>query len=261
MEKLSLLSVLLATMLIVSCSSDEPSIPSTEKLESEATIDMAFSRSLTDGFTSATYELSEAYLFDQSILTNGNWVYVDLSDLAGHSIKAPSTIVIQDGKAHTTYSMFSSATGPTLIGSVWNALQYSKSEKKTLCLARKFELVESGGKFNVIIGNETFELQGLTKDSFQLAHISKYLGGESKQGGMHKEITIHRAVSHEDVSTNVVEYETETELIRDVVAQAKARFGNTLDLNELYKGFVIYDNPERYIINLDDVLKYYGIEE
>lgn len=261
MEKLSLLSVLSAALLLASCSSDEPSIPSVEKLESEATIDMAFSRSLSDGFTSATYELSEAYLFDQSILTNGNWNYVDLTFLDGYSVTAPATIVLQDGKAYTTYSTFSSATGPTLIGTVWDALQYSKREKKTLCLARKFELVETDGKFNVIIGKATFELQGLTKDSFQLAHISKYLGGESKQGGFHKEITIHRAVSHEAVSPDVVEYETETELIKDVVAQAKARFGNTLNLNELYKGSVIFDNPERYVINLDNVLKSYGIED
>lgn len=260
MKKLSIFALFAAALLASCSSSDEPSLPSAEKLEKEAHIDFTYSRSLSSGFASATYKRSQYYLFDQSILTNGKWKYKDLTDYVGFSFSVPGVIVIQDGKAYTTYQMFSSSTGPTPIYYVWNALQYKRKDDKELCIASKFEVMEDGDGYKVTIGDATYELQGLTSTSFQLAHVSQYWGGESKQGGLFKEITVHEAVAHEGVAANVIEYETEKDLVKDIVEQARAEFGDVLDLNELYKGKVEYDEPSNYVIRLDDILKIYGVE-
>lgn len=250
----------LAGMLVASCSSDEPAVPSAEKLEKDASIDLTYSRSLSEGFSSATYKLSQWYLFDQNPLTKGKWVNKDLNGYLGFSFTVPSTIAIQNGKAYTTYNMFSSSIGPAPICYVWQALQYVNKDNKTLCIARHFEVVDDSDGYSVVIGDDTYELQGLTKDSFQLAYISNYFGGASGEGGLFKEITIHKAVAHEEISSNVLEYESEKELVKDIVEKARTQFGDILDLNELYKGKVEFDDPGQYVINLDDILKYYGVE-
>ena len=248
----------MATVLFASCSSDEPALPSAERLERDASIDIQYSRALSGGLASATYKLSEYYVFDQSILTNGKWVYKDMSDYVGWSLCAPSTIIIEEGKVYTTYRTFNSTVGTTLIGQIWNAYLYTTKQKLTLCIARRFEINDEDN--SVFIGETPYIVQGATKDSFQLEHISQYDGGESGQGGYHKEITIHKAVSHQTIGNNILAFESEQELVKDVINRARAIFGDVVDLNDIYKGYVIYDEPERYIFNLDEVARHYGVE-
>ena len=249
--------VLFGLTLFTACSSDEPNLPSADKLEQEAKFDVTFSQSLTTGMKSATYKKSEYYLFDQSRSTNGNWVYVDLRDICGWCAIAPSTIIIQEGKSYTPFKIFDSSTGPTPLGHIWNAYLYDTKQSLQLCLARNFAINDADN--TLTLGNTTFTVKGLTAGSFQLEYISSYLGGESNQGGKHKEITRYKAVSHSNVSDNILAYDTDKELIKDVIDRVRAHFGDVVDLNVVYSGKVIFDNPDKEIYNLDEVAAYYGV--
>lgn len=216
----------------------------------EPTFDKNFSRSLSDGTATVTYERTNVRLYDQSILTHGKWVEMDLSDYCGWEPTANSKLIIQDGKIWTDYKLFHLSTGPTLIGRIWRAYLYSTKQNLTLCLSRKFEIDEE--KSSIRLNKREFTVDHIDKNSLRLIYISEYAWGESHQGGLHKEISYYKATESTDIPDNLLAFETEEELQRYVIDKARAHFGEVIDFNKVYAGMIEYTTPEGRFINLHD---------
>lgn len=239
-HKLMLALTLVCAFTITSCSdADEPEF------------DKAYSRSLSDGTETITYEITSLQLFDMNPLTKGKWKEVDLMNYCGFTSSAPGSMIIQDGKIWTTYSTWSCVTGPTLIGQIWDAYIYSTKKKLRLFLSQKFEVNEENSSLK--IGHSLFTVNNINKTSLVLTHYSKYAGGESGEGGTHKEIARYKATASYGFDENSLTFDSEVDLMRGVIALAREQFGETIDLNKVYQGIVEFDNPDRYVLNLHDI--------
>ncbi|MCM1355551.1 MAG: hypothetical protein NC212_03990 [Staphylococcus sp.] len=225
----------------------------------EPVFDRNFSRSLTDGTESVTYKRKSLRLYDQNSLTNGKWKEVDLSEYCGWQPTSTETIIIQDGKAWTNYSTFSSASGPTLIGRIWNAYLYSTRQNLKLLLCRDFAINEEDN--TVVIDLAQFTVGHIDKSSFSLIYFSGYFGGESGKGGTHKEVSEYEAVAHNRIDDSVVAFDSEEQLLRGVIDLARQHFGDVIDLNKVYAGVAIFDRPESQIIDLDWAATQLGVGE
>lgn len=238
-RKITLAFAAVSALAMVSCSeSDEP------------TFDKQYSRSLSDGTESAFYVCSSLNLYDQNPLTNGKWKKIDLSDYYGWSAVTPSEIIIHDGKIYTNYKTWSSSSGLSLIGRIWSAYLYSTKKDLKLSLSRKFAINDDDSSLD--LGYTTFTVGGIDKSSFQLIHFSKYVGGESQIGGTNKEIADYEAKPFAETD-NTLMFDTERELMQKVIDLAREHFGEILDCNKVYKGMIIFNDPESQIYNLHDV--------
>lgn len=251
MKKLQLFALLSIMLAAVACSSDhvdEPQIP----------YDKAYSRALSTGLENTTYTLCELTYYDKSSLTNNKWEYFDYREWCGTSNIAPNTITIQGGKLYTEYKLFSLSSGPSLIGNVWSAYKYSTGNKQTLYLAREFEINDEDNTLE-IAGHGTFTVLGVNQDGFEMETVYEYWGGKSGNGGHQKEVSRYRVAEHKTIE-NVLAFESEKDLVKSVIELAREKFGNIVDLNQIYYPNVIFDDYNAHVINLDYVAKYYGVD-
>lgn len=247
---LKLFFPLLTALFITSCSSDEP--------VTSVNFDKSYARSLSDGETDVTYRSSDYKRFDKSEFTKDKWVDITDELYVGWGSCTPSTIIIQDGNVYTDYEMYNPSTGPSVIGTIWNAYLYTTGKKYSLHLYQDFSINDPDN--TVSIGHANYTVLGITPKSFQLEYISRYEGGKGGLGGFIKEVNTYSVDENGGLSKDALVYDSEKSLVKDVIARCRETFGDVVDLNKVYEGMVIYDNPELAIFNLDDVARHYGIE-
>lgn len=256
MKSLSLIKGIVLASLVAFCGGVLSSCSGED--EPGAQLDVNFSRSLSDGSESVTYEMTDIELYDKNSLTNGRWKKVNLSELCGWESSCPSTIIIQDGKVYTNYKTFYSSTGPTLIGRIWNAYKYATGKNSRLFLARDFKINESDNTID--IGGGIFTVEKVDKSRFRLIDYSEYAGGESGDGGYFKTVADYSSVAHQAIEREDLAFETVKELCQSVIDLARDEFGDVVDFNKIYSGHVIYDNPEANVIRLSEVEEILGLK-
>lgn len=254
MKNLSLL--IFFALLFASCSSDEPVAPMTVE---NAYFDKAYSTALINGKADAVFQWKEVRLYDQNSLTNGSWKEVDLTEYLGWSPSQPGVMIFEDGKLYTEYTeIFNLSSGPSALCRVWAVYEYATGQDFSLFLARAFRIDDDDNTIE-ISRHGLSSIVGLSSGGFILEQISRYEGGESGNGGWHKEVTVYGAVKKENLDKNILSYETEQELVKAVIERVRSKFGDVVNLNSVYSGTIIFDRPDKQIYNLDEIAASYGV--
>lgn len=186
-----------------------------------------------------TYKMSDWRWFTMPTGTT-KWNEMDPSEWCGISAPGPGQIIFYNEKVWNALSLFSLSTGPTEFGMVWNAYLKAANKNDRLFIAVDFNLDIDNKKIN--IGKYTYDILKFEPEEIVVALTSKYSGGENGNGGKNWDwmyYTPAETVIIDDITDHG--FESEIAAYEYILQCAREKFGDTIDLNEVYSPNVIYD--------------------
>lgn len=242
---------------IASCSDMEiPEIEAigdnNESLEEEAASFHMFKKIAAGEKVTACYGMAHYQLFQNDERLGDKWEEVDFEDYCGWQSSLPYKINIIDSRVSLPYRMGDIVTGGSLLG--WSWIIYCKvtDTHPELCIMSDMQVDEQN--MTVTIGNLCCSIEAETPSGFRLIHDSSYWyhgnDGNVHQGTNREKFAYNQQPLDNAAQENIWIYESEYDLIVDLLSKFRATFGDEVDLNEYLYPNVILDDP---IVNFNDL--------
>lgn len=243
MKKLKILFAFLAAISLSACS-DSP--------ESPGGINENFINELSRDWSVCTFELTDFETYERNAKTNGEWEKID-EEFEGNHLSLYTTMSFQDGKLWSPISFWDSYS-PTPIASVWSAYCKATGEKRKLYTSKKFDYDELNKVLNIGSNGWKLSVIEFTKDKIVLSHDATYVVYADGSKGRQRQVGYYKNVEPIRFDNSMVlQFENDIECYRYILAKAREQFGDTININEVFKDYVILDNP---IIDLDEIEKW-----
>lgn len=228
MNKIIFMLTVLLGLVLTSCSSDEPSIE----------INKEVVRSYQEGGVTRCFERIEVnYLVRDN--PNSKWK----PDESGTFFEyfPNKRILFAKGQVWTLVDM------PMHWGSVvadlrmtWGAYQDVTGNKNTLYVTTPFHLDEENKI--MMVGSYMYTVEKMTEKELRIST-------ETEEGKTTKLVYKYRIYDMPQAEIdNILTFDSRKEAYRHIIKVAREQFGNKIDLNEIYKPNIIFDEP---IIDLD----------
>ena len=240
MKQLRILFALLLGVVMGACSDDAP--------YHDGEIDVDFINHLSRDGSVSTYKCQSYKLFDKSPYKNSkDWEEVDWSDLIGHSSSLSFILCLQDGKIWEPADIFPYSC-PASISVVWNAYKRRTVKKTELYICSKFEYDENMATMK--IGGYDCKVHEFTDKSLRLSlETVGWNGAGEPWPSLEVFDYVITTPKHFD-GENLIGFDSERECYLYILEVARNLFGRYINLNEVYAGAVVFDEP---IIDLDSV--------
>ncbi|MCM1005962.1 MAG: hypothetical protein NC402_06685 [Prevotella sp.] len=243
--------VIFATIGISSCTKDEPEQNMEQKKD-------AITRISNSGQAIA-FKCNKWVVYHRDERTN--WKDVNIMGKGYYGLEPilPDLIVFKEGKIMVPLKTFTLANGPHRLIQPWSIYCKLTGTPTTLYLANA-ALYDEGKKLKV--GDCYCDVKKISDNELVLIRESPYWYadpmnpgfGKPMKDGISTEVDTYQRIDTEDIDfSKYLCYETERELVVDVIAKMRAYFGESLDLNKYLAPNIILDEP---IINFDDLERY-----
>lgn len=238
--------------LVGMCACSNMEVPKIEEEVEEATPLQLFNKIAAGEKVTACYVRSDYHLFGNDERLGDKWEEVDLTELCGWSTSLPYRINIIDSQVSLPYKMDNLIDGGSPLSMAWVVYCIATNTNPQLCVLSDME-VDRENK-TVTIGAYTCAIENETETGFLLTYESPYWyhdnDGNSHEGTHREMLTYDQEVLDEATQENMWIYNSEYDLIVDLLARFRATFGDEVNLNTYLYPNIILDDP---IVNFDEL--------
>ncbi len=229
---LTIFAVLFATMLVACSEENSPKM--------QGGIDVSHIDYLSRDGSVSTYNLTG--IEEYSRTQNGEWTPIIRDEIVlGGDINFEETMSFQDGKLWRPVTLFSTSYGPFPVSDVWRAYCKVNGEDKDLYVAVRFEYDEQNKILKM--GDVNMQVMEFTENKLVLNY--EYNSGHNRDIGYFEKVTPVRFDGK-----NTLQFDNDYECYLYIAKKGREQFGRYINLNEVFKGLVIYDDP---IVDMDIV--------
>jgi len=232
---LTLFVVLFATMLVACSEDDSP------KMQGE--INKSHISSLSRDGSVSTYVKIGLKVYRNYGETDADWETYDVKGLDGWMSDFDETISFQDGKVWRPVTMFL-GYGFVPVDDVWRAYSKVTGEARELYISSRFEFDEQNN--TISFNGEKYGVIEFTEKELILSHDVNLIGG-----GVEREIaTFKKGTPVHFDGSKILQFESDYECYLYIAKKGREQFGRYINLNEVFKGWVILDDP---IVDMDEI--------
>lgn len=229
MNKIIFMLTVLLGLILTSCSSDEPSI----EINNEVV------RSYQEGGVTRCFDcVGNDYMERDN--PQSSWRPSENPPYYGAYI-TNERILFTKGQVWTPVDlcMYKGAVVAEL-AMVWDAYQQVTGNKNTLWVTTLFHLDEETRILK--IGDFKYSVEKMTENELRV-------NTETAEGETSKWVYTYRIYDMpQSQIDNILTFDSRREAYRHIIKVAREQFGNKIDLNEIYKPYIIFDEP---VIDLD----------
>lgn len=230
MKNLIFIMAALVGLVLTACSSDEPAV----EINNEVV------RSYQEGGVTRCFDRVrvDIYLRDNP---GSNWKSTD-NEFDGFSFENDN-IIFSKGQVWTPVDL-SMDKGSVVanLKMTWGAYQDVTGNKNTLYVSTPFHLDEENK--TMMVGFYKYNVEKMTEKELRISDVTTE---EDKS----KFVYTYRVygMSQSEID-NILTFDSKKEAYRYIIKVAKAQFGDKINLNEIYKPDIIFDDP---IIDLNEL--------
>lgn len=217
----------------------------------QGTVDAGLFEKYCDGTADAAFVRTDYFLFNMDALSDGKWEQISTLRCGGGPT-SPKTLVFNDGKSWEPVREHDGTMCPTYFSVALNALNRKLGKHYAAYVSRALEfnsvenvLTTNGLSLNVIAADD---------NGFALSYSYDYMGGRTGVGGKELEIFKYEPADRDarDVFADpaVLCFDNDRDAYDWLIVLFHDTFGDRANLNDIYAGIAIFDNP---YLNLSDL--------
>lgn len=208
--------------------------------------DDQFISQLLDAKDTGTYEVIETHWY-ACPTGESKWTERNPSEYTGFEWSLPSTIILENGKSHVPFEFFHCAYGSTVFSIPWGAYE-RKHGQEGIYLTHEFSY--DSFQRTVTLGSQTYDVISFNENELQISYVSPYAGGETGNGGLHKEIFRYKRTDSPGIDgIKNHSFANTHEIYQFIIDKCREKFGDEFDVNAIYYPYVEFP---RSILRLDD---------
>lgn len=243
----------MATALLGSCSSDEPSFDTRNPLLPDPDYDSRAFAEMVIPTSDITLTRSEIKSYRKDDLTGDDWEEYDYMDYVGGSIPGPDLIVVKEGKMYTRINRWSSAYGPTRFSTALGLLIKTKvvDRDSEILISRDYDL---GENFITVSGTK-LNIKNIKNGKMWLTTVEEYSGGRTHNGGQNLYVMTYKMGG--SFKDKCCRFDSIEDAYAWVIEAFRARFGEEVNLNNYTDGHATLDNPTFTAAMIEEELQKY----
>ena len=254
-------------VLVASCSNDDEPIE-LRSGTTEVTKSVTSFGELSELYQPIHSELLESLLSSKQSMTfglrgwdeyrrqkdeNGKFEFFDMTGWDGNECMMPDEIVFFEGKVWAPYSTFTLSSGPTLIGTAWNAYLKASRERISLYVGQDFKFNEEGRAVKFL--GRDFTMVMFNRNKFCLVENWQGVQSSSTSGTFWVEtysfVEYERTADVAILEPGAIGFASNQEAAEYILEKCRDYFGDVINLNEIYAPDIIFHNPYIYIEDLE----------
>lgn len=204
---------------------------------------------LHDGLEDGVLSRIDFKMYNNDEQTGGKWEFFDHTDYVGLSPVTPGTVIISGGKVWMHVETFSCSEGPTYFAQALSAVNKTLKRNYGAYVAHNFAVDQDTKSFS--IGDTQFGIVASSTNSLKLSFISDYLGGRTHKGGQHLEVSTYKLAEPFIFDSDRLRFDSTYEAYEWLIDIFRATFGEEVNLNQIYAGLIILDQP---ILSIDKLI-------